>query len=769
MLCMGYFLAISCAKKEREIDEDNTGQLEKKERAAYNSKQMPGIGNVYVSGSAGAGSKQELYAKADYQNGYLAYYISPESASDLGSDHRIVFSANKGDQCIVEMDEEHQILRMYTEREGKRLPIILKISQHSLKEFEFQLYRVDWDKKVEELVNSVYLRNGKPVGTYKMAARAANRATDTTAKDTLGFPGIKRPAKQSSVTATTGVVLQYVNTVLGPLVDLSNEGMGTLSSKLEQSSVTADAFSALWYDMGTMSTMLAKAGLLFGSFHTDPLDKTDPLSTFNWYFGQGQAAVNLKNIQLIPLLKNSTLVYDETDLAGRLKLVMQVEDKNKKALIGNPVFVDFRVELEQEGKVQVLSEQTLSSDKEKGIVELVYNLHQAMVKPKLGSKLNVFYRFSAHEGTVFAKQEVAIADREPARITIVSGAGQEVDWEEKLKAPLVVKVTNKAGQPLKNIGVSWTVQSVSWGIIVGTLSETQLQTDDQGLAKTYYTVGKQQEKPETVKVQVIGSDGQPVPKVETIFSYKQKRRNFTLVQMKHETDNSDMTKVSVMREWKNGDAVTIMENELITFNIKEDGKLLNYSDGSIAHFIQSTKGLIATSRYANRTFQSNDIVLKNWAVKFSDPVTGRMDSIVIDLTISNQLYRTFVGKTLQIEGGGDPINGNSDEVLTFTYRSDGKVDMKSVKYPKNGVITTFETAHINSYTPVYGCPDKNSVIPYTMKRVIGVITSPAQPPMVYGMSATFILFADGTIRPNTMMTGFDACTFNQFWSSIKLQ
>lgn len=769
MLCMGYFLVISCEKKEKETEEDNTAQLEKKERATYNNKQMPGIGNVYVSGSIQAGANPKLYAKADYQSGHLAYYISPTSSNDLGTDHRVVFGANKGDQCIVEMDEGKQMLRMYTEREGKRLPIILKVSQHSLKQFEFQLYRIDWDKNVEELVNSVYLRDGKPVGTYKLAARVASAAADTLSKDTLGFPGVKRPVKQSSVAATTAAFLAYMNHVLGPLVDLSNDGMGTLSSKLEQPSATADAFGALWYDLGAMHTVLAQAGTVFASFRTDPLMEGDPLSSFSWYTGQGQVAVNLKNMQLTPVLKNSILLYDEADLNTQLKLVVQVEDKNKKPLIGNPVFVDFRVELEQDGKIHRLSEQTLSSDKEKGIVELSYNPHQATVKPKVGSKLNVLYRFSADEGTVFAKQLVDIADREPARISIVSGAGQEADWEEKLKAPLIVKVTNKAGQPLKNVGISWTVQSVSWGIIVGTLSDTQFQTDDQGLAKTYYTVGKQQERPETVKVQVIGSNGQPVPKVETIFTYKQKRRNFTLVQMKHETDNTDMTKVSVMREWKNGDPVTIMENELITFNIKEDGKLLKFSDGTVAHFIQSTEGLIVTSKYANRTFQSNDIVLKNWAVKFSDPITGRMDSVVIDLTISNQLYRTFVGKTLRIEGGGDAVNGNRDEVLTFSYRSDGKVDMKSLKYPKNGVVTTFETAHINSYAPVYGCPDKNSVIPYTMKRVIGLITSPAQPPMVYGMSSSFLLFNDGTIRPNTMMSGFDACTFNRYWSSIKLE
>ncbi len=768
MLCIGCFLTISCAKKEREPEEDNSEQLEKKERASYNNKQMPGVGNVYVSGGTQAGGKQELYAKADYQSGHFAYYISP-TATDLGADHRIVFGANKGDLCIVELDEANQVLRMYTEREGKRLPVILKVSQYSLKQFEFQLYRIDWDKKVEELVTSVYLRDGKPVGTYKLAARAASAVADTVSKDIMGFPGVKRPAKQSSVTANTAVMLDYVNRILGPLVDLSNEGMVTLSGKLEQSSATAGAFEALWYDLGAMNTVLAQAGTLFGSFRTDPLAKGDPMSSFSWYTGQGQTAINLKNMQLTPVLKNSTLLYDETDLTRQLKLMVQVEDKNKKALIGNPVFVDFRVELEQGGMIHLLSEQTLSSDKEKGIVELLYNPHQAMVKPKAGSKLNILYRLSAHEGAIFAKQEASIADREPAGISIVSGAGQEADWEEKLKAPLIVKVTNRAGQALKNVGVSWTVQSVSWGIIVGTLSETQVVTDDQGLAKTYYRVGKQQDKPETVKVRVVGSNGQPIPKLETVFTYKQKRRNFTLVQMKHETDNSDMSKASVMREWKSGDAVTIMENELITFNIKEDGKLLKFSDGTVAHFIQSTKGLVLESKYTGRTFQSKDIELKNWAVKFSDPVTGRTDSIVIDLTVSNQLYRTFVGKTLRIEGGGDPVHGNGDEVLTFAYRNDGKVDMKSAKYPKNGVVTTFETAHINSYAPVYGCPDKNSVIPYTMKRVIGLITSSGHLPMVYGMSTSFILFADGTIKPNTMMAGFDDCTFNQFWNSVKLQ
>lgn len=769
MLCMGYFLVISCEKKERETEEDNTAQLEKKERATYNNKQMPGIGNVYVSGSIQAGANPKLYAKADYQSGHLAYYISPTSSNDLGTDHRIVFGANKGDQCIVEMDEGKQMLRMYTEREGKRLPILLKVSQHSLKQFEFQLYRIDWDKNVEELVNSVYLRDGKPVGTYKLAARVASAAADTLSKDTLGFPGVKRPVKQPSVAATTAAFLAYMNHVLGPLVDLSNDGMGTLSSKLEQPSATADAFGALWYDLGAMHTVLAQAGTVFASFRTDPLMEGDPLSSFSWYAGQGQVAVNLKNMQLTPVLKNSTLLYDEADLNTPLKLVVQVEDKNKKPLIGNPVFVDFRVELEQDGKIHRLSEQTLSSDKEKGIVELSYNPHQATVKPKVGSKLNVLYRFSAHEGAVFAKQLVDIADREPARISIVSGAGQEADWEEKLKAPLIVKVTNKAGQPLKNVGISWTVQSVSWGIIVGTLSDTQFQTDDQGLAKTYYTVGKQQERPETVKVQVIGSNGQPVPKVETIFTYKQKRRNFTLVQLRLETDTFHGGRSSVMREWKSGDAVTIMENEFIVFNIKEDGRLLKRQDGSLVEFGLGTRDIIRTWQYATKTFQAKDIFLKNWSVIFPDPITGRTDSIVIDLTISNQLYRTFVGKTLRVEGGGTTADGNRDEVLTFTYRNDGKVEMKSAKYPTSNVLTTYETHLTYSYAPIYGCSDKNGIIPYTMKRTVGTITSPAGPSMVYGMNSAFLLFEDGTIKPLSMGTGFDACTFNRFWSSIKLE
>lgn len=770
LLFIGFVAAISCEKKEAEKgEEENTELIEKKERAAFNSKQMSGVGNVFVANALEAGSSQQLYAKADYKSGYFAYYISPRSATDIGVDHRLVFSGNKEDQCVVEMDEEKQVLHLYGERQGKRLPIILKISQHSLREFEYRLYRIDWNKKAEELVGSVYLRDGKPVGVYRLAARVARTGADTTAKDVLGFPGVSRPARQSTVAATTEVFLGYIHSVLGPLVDLQNKGMGRLSGDIEESSVTAYAFGALWQDMQVLSPVLAEAGAVFGSFRTDPLIKDDPLSGFSWYSGQSHAVVNLNNMQLTPILKNSTLIYDETDMATQLQLVLQVEDKNGKPLTGNPVFIDFKVGLEQEGKTYILSEQTLSSDKEKGTVQFLYNPHQAVVKPKAGGKLYMLYRFSANEGAVFAKQEASIADREPAHISIVSGAGQVADWEEKLQQPLVVKVTNSAGQPLKNIGVNWTVQSTSWGIIVGKLSETQVQTDEQGLARTYYTVGKQQEKAETVRVQVIGVNGQPVPTVETLFTYKQKRRNFTLVQLRHQTDGFDVDKTSVIREWKNGDPITIMENELLTFHIKEDGRLLIASDGKLAHFIHSTKSIALTSKYANRTFQSKDIILKNWGITFSDPVTGRTDSVVVDLTISNQLYRTFVGKTVRAVGGGNTVDGNKDEVLTFNYRTDGRVEIKSLKYPTTNVVTTFETAHNFSYVPIYGCPDKNGIIPYTMKRLVGQISSPVGPSMMYGMNTSFLLFDDGSIKPNTMGSGFDACTFSRFWSSVQLQ
>lgn len=771
-LSVVFFLMLSCDKKEvagEKEEESKTEELEQKSRAEFNNKQMPGVANVFISDFPKVGDKQQLYTKADYRTGHLAYYISPVSGDDIGTDHRIVFSANKGDQCVVEMDEKEQLIRLYTQREGKRLPILLQVKQHALKEFELRLYRIDWDKKVEELVGSVYLRNGEAVGAYLSAARAASTQQKAAAKDTLGFYGIKRPRGQTSKAAVTGAFFVYISQVLDPIVDTSNKGMGTLSSNLEKTSVLADAFGFLWYDLGTLTTVLGDVGAVFPAFRTDPLSTSDPLKRFQWYDGQGALAVNIKDLQLSAITKSSVLIYDETALNIPIKLVVQVEDKNKKPLIGNPVFVDFRVELEQDGKNNILSQQTLSTDKANGMVEMLLNAQQIAVKPKAGSVLTIFYRLSAHEGATFTKQQVIIADQQPAHIILVSGNGQEVDWEEKMKAPLVVKVTNKAGQVLKNVRVKWKVQSVSWGIIVGILSDTQELTDANGTAKTYYTVGKQQEKPETVLVQALGTDGQPLPQVSATFTYKQKRRNFTLVQLKFEVDRTDMSKTSVIREWKSGDQVTIMENELIPFNIKENGVLLRLPDGSPAHFIHSTKGIVQTSKYANRTFQSKDIILNNWGVTFSDPLTGRMDSVVINLTVSNQLYRTFVGKTVRVEGGGNPVHGNIGEVLTFAYRSDGKVEIKSKTYPTNNVITTFATNHMDTYAPIYGCSDKNGVMPYTMKRVVGVITSPAAPPMVYGMSATFLLFTDGTVRPNTLGIGFDACTFNEYWSSVKLQ
>ena len=770
------FIIIGCDKKgllkneEEEEEEQEQVDKELKAHAAYNASLLEGVGNVFVANALQSGGKQQLYAKANYNEGHLAYYVSPVSGQDIGTDHRIVFGARKGEQVILEMNESEQLLSMYTEREGVRLPIVLQMKQYGDAQFELQLFRIDWSNQVQELVSSVYVREGKTVSSFKVKAKNNTTPSEGGLKAAIGFPGVKRPSVQSSVSGTTAAFLAYIHSILNPVIKESNEGMGSISLGLENNSITSEAFGSLWYDLGALNAMLNNVGSVFGSFQTDPIATNEPLKSFSWYKGMGDLAVDIENVQLSAIMDSSLITYDELDINARLRLVLQVEDKDKKALIDRPVFVDFKIELEQDGQTHLLSVQTVSSTKKEGLAIMQHNLYASALKPKVGSKLNILYRLSAKEGGVFAKQEVKIIDQKPAKIEIVSGNDQTADWEEKLKNPLVIKVTNAAGTPLKDIAVSWKVQSVSWGIIVGTLSDTQFKTDDRGLAQTYYTVGKQQQKPESVLVKAYDRNGAEITGLETTFTYKQKRRNFSLVQLKPKTDNFDYIKTDDLRDWKNGDKVTIMENESIAFHIKEDGKILNFPDGTPAHFIQSMKGFIVNTKYDGKTFQSKDILLEDWPIKFSDPKTGRMDSVVIDLTISNQLYRTIVGKTIQFNGGGIPENGNTDEVLNFKYRTDGKVEIKSLKYAQSNAITTFESFSSNRFVPYYNCTDpKTGIMPYTMKEIVGIVTSPVGPQMAYGMNAALIVFADGSIKPLSMGTGYDNCTYNKFWGQISIK
>jgi plastocyanin len=76
-------------------------------------------------------------------------------------------------------------------------------------------------------------------------------------------------------------------------------------------------------------------------------------------------------------------------------------------------------------------------------------------------------------------------DTTPAAITVVAGNGQSGTAGGTLGDPLVVEVTNAAGDPLSGLTVEWSVQSGG-----GTLSTTSTTTSAQGRAQVTFTLGQ---------------------------------------------------------------------------------------------------------------------------------------------------------------------------------------------------------------------------------------------------------------------------------------
>ncbi|HEV2146872.1 MAG TPA: Ig-like domain-containing protein [Longimicrobiaceae bacterium] len=72
----------------------------------------------------------------------------------------------------------------------------------------------------------------------------------------------------------------------------------------------------------------------------------------------------------------------------------------------------------------------------------------------------------------------------PALVEVVSGDDQKGAASTLLPAPLVLRVRNTSGQPVRNVEVQWTIRSGG-----GSLSAISSRTDDAGEASVRWTLG----------------------------------------------------------------------------------------------------------------------------------------------------------------------------------------------------------------------------------------------------------------------------------------
>ena len=91
----------------------------------------------------------------------------------------------------------------------------------------------------------------------------------------------------------------------------------------------------------------------------------------------------------------------------------------------------------------------------------------------------------------------------PTTLELVSGNNQSAPVGTELANPLVVRVTDANGNPVENVGVTWTAQ------VGGSVSESNTSTNASGLAQVTRTLGVLP-GPHTTTATVAGLDGSPV-------------------------------------------------------------------------------------------------------------------------------------------------------------------------------------------------------------------------------------------------------------------
>ncbi|RMH55349.1 MAG: outer membrane protein assembly factor BamA [Candidatus Hydrogenedentota bacterium] len=92
----------------------------------------------------------------------------------------------------------------------------------------------------------------------------------------------------------------------------------------------------------------------------------------------------------------------------------------------------------------------------------------------------------AREGVTFT---LDVQTGEPARLEVVSGNNQVVKVNERALAPLVVRVTDRFGNPVANVPVTFRLVSIPEGAVGAGLSRNDVVTDASGLCGVRFRAG----------------------------------------------------------------------------------------------------------------------------------------------------------------------------------------------------------------------------------------------------------------------------------------
>lgn len=752
----------TCKKAERD-----TLTPEEKERqlleanAEYNGGIVPDLGNVYFAKTSLYAGKAARVTKVDFQEGTLACYATVNGDHAIDELYAMVFSYNQGSQIAAEVDTDGATFRAYAIQNGQRSNLVLQAQLYSPDEKEVRLLDVNWATGETAVLAGSYYRGDEAVAGYQAASRQMGIMAG--AREALSSLCTK-PSPTTDVAEAMDLFIPFFS-CYAKLIN--QETAIDLVGKLSGGTDGSDAASAvLAYinEMAALDQKLARVAGKFSRFKTNALAAGDADEVFERK-AIGTDTVMADRISLRMVEAESVLEWDDSNDISMVVLTLLATDKaTGEAHLRYPMYVDARVFLDTDTGASTLFEETQATDPKTGKVVFTYNPRQGNVVLKPTDRVTVHYQVSALQTGDPATLPITVVDNIPAHISIVSGNSQEADWESALAEPLKARVTAKSGRVLKNVAVKWTV------IGGGQLSQVSTMTDASGITQASYTTGRQIDPKGRVMVEARGPDAQPIPNVKAVFDYKQKKYNFSLLQLKYLDDQFHTGKREVERTWKDGSTITVYHSQFCLFWVELDGELIRDPDGKPHEFGFNMQNIGLDAGY--HPFQSADIKLPNLAVRFPNPLNGATDSVVINLTISNELYRSVVGKTFRLEGTsteappGYVENGNAGEVLTYTYLPGNKVQITSLLNPQGNGIYDYEVGLHYGYAPLYDC---NAEMTHTMKKVIGVIGAHGGGAHYGGVSGSLILFADGSVEPLTIGSGTIPCQTRIYWKNISFK
>lgn len=749
-------MVYACSKESPAPKDNGKEPIEDplKNHADYNKKILSEVSNVYLENNITANNPLQFICKTEYQDQKIFHYTATGAQKNFLAQQTVVIQNNKGDKWVTEFDGNKGHLRWYLiDAKNNRGKHLLQVEILDEEQQEVSVLEVDWKTGNSSTLAAILLQNGKTISNYQKGEKRA----DNKANSTLGSR-CNLPSTSNEITKSLDAFMPYLGCLLSQVADQAAIELKEVDVARQQ---IPDLLEKWQENIVALKDMLQKLNGKYSRFKTDQLPQADEGKAFTKFLIAADT-VSTQNTTLILLDKISSTSWDNLIDTSSIRLVFQLTDKTtKKAFTDKPIFIDLQLSLKRNGSEYILLEETKPTNPATGQVTFNYKPDQNTdIIPTADDKWECRYKITNTE-TGEVSTELKVVDNRPGSISIVSGNEQTAPWETKLASPYKVRVLSKVGKPLVGADVIWTLTGG------GTLSTERSLTNSQGVAEVQYISGKRSEGEGTVSASILDQQGNILISLSKPFIFIAKKSEYKLVLIEYTSDSFHPPQSKISAKWKNGDKVEVYNRTFLPFRIEKDGVIQKNSDGTPFEFIYSSTNIGITRTSRIHSFQKEDVVLKDVSILFNDMDDGHMDSVVVDLTISNRLYRKFIGSQIELYGAEGTQEGyldynNKGEVYTVQFAEQGVV-VNSIKYPEsNGKTFPYQIIHSYLEAPIYSCDAENS---HVMKKAVGVISWYPYPSLLAGNA--FILYEDDSISVLNLGSGYRPCDFLAIWKSLR--